>query len=248
MVLSDLDREILKVLHKSAGTFLTPEFIIKDGNNMPNDKVNVEARLELMQDKGLVEIKLEKSLEHYFAARITEKGLELIENPPSVEEGRKTLLSKFYQKWYLDEYGRYTIDELNTITGLPSVMIGKVLNEWRNNLLTCTSYENEEHWSISPEGRIEYENKYGNMTQLNKIENKNLLIKHKFQNVFYQKLVDEINISYHYSLILAPSILLRKLFENLLIDLLREQFKTSKLELYFNIKKKSLSRFFKAYL
>lgn len=51
---------------------------------------------------------------------------------------------------------------------------------------------------------------------------------------FYKILIDEINFQYSYKRPLTLSILIRKLFENLIIDILRKKFGTQRLNLYYN--------------
>lgn len=51
---------------------------------------------------------------------------------------------------------------------------------------------------------------------------------------FYQNLIDEINKAYIFSIPMAFSVLIRKLLENLVIDVLREKYGTSDLTLYYN--------------
>lgn len=57
---------------------------------------------------------------------------------------------------------------------------------------------------------------------------------------FYKKLIEEINLAYKYQLPIALSVLIRKLFENLIIDILRKKYGTSDLVLYYD---KSSRRF-----
>jgi hypothetical protein len=58
---------------------------------------------------------------------------------------------------------------------------------------------------------------------------------------FYRKLIDEINHLYMHKLALSLSVLIRKLLENLLIDILRKRYGTSELSLYYDTSKR---RFF----
>ncbi len=58
---------------------------------------------------------------------------------------------------------------------------------------------------------------------------------------FYRKLIDEINHLYQHGLSLSLSVLIRKLLENLLIDILRKRYGTSELALYYDTSKR---RFF----
>jgi hypothetical protein len=58
---------------------------------------------------------------------------------------------------------------------------------------------------------------------------------------FYRKLIDEINHLYKHGLALSLSVLIRKLLENLLIDILRKRYGTSELALYYDTSKR---RFF----
>ena len=51
---------------------------------------------------------------------------------------------------------------------------------------------------------------------------------------FYKRLVEEINRVYSYGLPMSLSILVRKLFENLIIDILRRKYGTSELALYYD--------------
>lgn len=72
--------------------------------------------------------------------------------------------------------------------------------------------------------------------KLNLVENSNIndsdkIIFYSFTNVFYKKLLEEINRTYHHDCCTATFILIRKLFENFLIDILRKNFKKEK-ELY----------------
>jgi len=60
---------------------------------------------------------------------------------------------------------------------------------------------------------------------------------------FYKKLIDEINQVYAFGLSLSLSVLIRKLFENLIIDVLRRKYGTSELELYYNPSKRRFQDF-----
>lgn len=51
---------------------------------------------------------------------------------------------------------------------------------------------------------------------------------------FYRKLINEINLLYENQLPMSLSILIRKLFENLIIDILRKKYGTAELSLYYN--------------
>jgi len=58
----------------------------------------------------------------------------------------------------------------------------------------------------------------------------------KFTDAYYSGLTLEINRAFYYKLPNATSVLLRKLFENLLVDLLREKFGEKELALYYSVK------------
>lgn len=51
---------------------------------------------------------------------------------------------------------------------------------------------------------------------------------------FYKKLIDEINILYDNDRNIAVCLLLRKLFENILIDILRKKYRNSQINLFYN--------------
>lgn len=51
---------------------------------------------------------------------------------------------------------------------------------------------------------------------------------------FYKRLIDEINHLYREQLVLALSVLIRKLLENLVIDILRKKYGASQLDLYYD--------------
>lgn len=53
-------------------------------------------------------------------------------------------------------------------------------------------------------------------------------------NDFYKKLFDEINRLYAYNFPMSLSVLIRKLLENLIIDILRKKYGTSELSLYYD--------------
>lgn len=63
---------------------------------------------------------------------------------------------------------------------------------------------------------------------------KNLIEISKLPDNFYNKLVEEINSVYREGHAISISILIRKLFENLIIDILRKKYGTKELNLYFN--------------
>jgi len=60
------------------------------------------------------------------------------------------------------------------------------------------------------------------------------LIKHNFKEEFFSKLVIEINRAYGFQLYNSTLILLRKLIENLLIDLLRTKYGMKKIDKFYN--------------
>ena len=61
------------------------------------------------------------------------------------------------------------------------------------------------------------------------------LITIKFIEYYYLDLKEETNRAFYYKLPNATLVLLRKLFENLLVDLLREKFGEKEIELYYSI-------------
>lgn len=61
---------------------------------------------------------------------------------------------------------------------------------------------------------------------------------------FYDELIDEINLTHAYGLHRSTSILLRKLFETLLIELLRIKFGSQRIDLYYNEKKHQFRGFY----
>lgn len=52
-------------------------------------------------------------------------------------------------------------------------------------------------------------------------------------NEFFRKLIHEINVAYSYQLYTSTYVCLRKLFENLVIELLRKKFGTTQVDLYY---------------
>ena len=62
-------------------------------------------------------------------------------------------------------------------------------------------------------------------------------------NIFYYKLISEINCLYERGFVLALWVLIRKLFENLIIDILRKQYGTISLDLYFDVSKRKFQSF-----
>ncbi|SES85365.1 hypothetical protein SAMN04488587_1280 [Methanococcoides vulcani] len=60
---------------------------------------------------------------------------------------------------------------------------------------------------------------------------------------FYKKLIDEINFQYSSKHPMSLSILIRKLFENLIIDILRKKYGTQEMEEYYNIVKRRFHDF-----
>jgi hypothetical protein len=71
------------------------------------------------------------------------------------------------------------------------------------------------------------------------LPNSELLITSKFDDIFYVSLVSEINDVFSIGKYTATMVLVRKLFENLLVDLLRERYISdpSKITLFFNPRK-----------
>lgn len=61
----------------------------------------------------------------------------------------------------------------------------------------------------------------------------NLLIEKEFTDKFYSDLAFQINMAYGYGIHCAVLVLVRKIFENLLIDLLRARYGMKRLELFF---------------
>lgn len=51
-----------------------------------------------------------------------------------------------------------------------------------------------------------------------------LLIKSRFEDYFYSEMIDEINGTFHLGYYIATVILIRKLFENMILDLLKDKF------------------------
>jgi len=69
------------------------------------------------------------------------------------------------------------------------------------------------------------------------IDVENLLSVGSIQDEFYVKLIEEINALYNYKFPTSLYILMRKLLENLLIEILRKKYGTLELELYYNTSK-----------
>ena len=61
------------------------------------------------------------------------------------------------------------------------------------------------------------------------------LVTTKFKDNYYSDLTHEINLAFYYKLPNATLVLLRKFFENLLVDLLQENFGEDELELYYDV-------------
>jgi hypothetical protein len=77
----------------------------------------------------------------------------------------------------------------------------------------------------------------------NKSHPKYLISIQSIPDDFYVKLIDEINILYANGRYISVCILVRKLLENLVIDILRKKFGTAQLELYYNPKKGMFNNF-----
>ncbi|MDF0594236.1 hypothetical protein P0O24_11655 [Methanotrichaceae archaeon M04Ac] len=75
------------------------------------------------------------------------------------------------------------------------------------------------------------------------IDVQNLLSIELIEDEFYKKLIDEINALYNYKFPTSLYILIRKLLENLLIEILRKKYGTREIELYFNIHKNRFNDF-----
>jgi len=60
---------------------------------------------------------------------------------------------------------------------------------------------------------------------------------------FYQKIIDEVNRAYAYRMPIALSITIRKLLENLVIDILREKYGTAHLALYYDTSRRRFHDF-----
>ena len=71
------------------------------------------------------------------------------------------------------------------------------------------------------------------------------LIEQSLAGEFYKDLIQEINLSYSYQLNRSTLVLIRILLQNLLIDLLRTKFGTSRLELFYNKDRGQFYEFFK---
>ena len=70
------------------------------------------------------------------------------------------------------------------------------------------------------------------------INDEEKLISYSFEDRFYAHLLREINKTYFHDCHTASFILIRKLFENFLIDILRNNFKDEKIYIYHQITKK----------
>lgn len=71
------------------------------------------------------------------------------------------------------------------------------------------------------------------------------LIEHTFKDDFFSELIIEINRAYSFRLFNSTLILVRKLLENLLIDLLRKKYGMSKLEKFYNKDRGRFHEFYK---
>ena len=60
---------------------------------------------------------------------------------------------------------------------------------------------------------------------------------------FYEKLIDEINRAYAYQMPMALAITIRKLLENLVIDILRKKYGTAGLTLYYDQSRRRFNDF-----
>ncbi|MGD0159358.1 MAG: hypothetical protein ABSB89_03580 [Candidatus Bathyarchaeia archaeon] len=63
-----------------------------------------------------------------------------------------------------------------------------------------------------------------------------LLVVTKFEEGFYSDLAMETNRAYYYKLPNATLVLLRKIFENLIVDLLQQKFGEEEIDLYYSVK------------
>ena len=95
---------------------------------------------------------------------------------------------------------------------------------WRNDatvMLDISKFDNRILGDVEYNGITDFELKGINGELLNSSE---VLVSTKFTNEFYINLVSEINKAYKIGFFTSAKILLRKLFENLLLDMLREKY------------------------
>lgn len=107
---------------------------------------------------------------------------------------------------------------------------------WRNDatvMLDISKFDNRILSDAEYNGIRDFDLKGTNGELLNSSE---VLISTKFTNEFYINLVIELNTAYKIRLWTSTMVLLRKLFENLLIDLLRERYRNdpNKVSLYYS--------------
>ncbi len=217
MDLDETDVEILLVLNKNPSSTPDAQEIKQIGDNLP-DANAIHGKLLLMSDLGYVE----KVKSDRFRIKAQGRGLLW---------GKEMGWIKILR---LLQVGAFNIEKIEHYLGLPRVEIAQQIG-----------YLAKEGF-IKPKAGAVFELTARGYDQVLKLEKKpiaerkvkteitNELITHEFLDTFYKKLVNEINEAYDYELYVATWVLLRKLFENLLIELLRAQFKTSRLELYYN--------------
>lgn len=76
------------------------------------------------------------------------------------------------------------------------------------------------------------------LSSLSNVAFENLLNVTEIPDDFYKKLIDEVNHLYRHGFVLSLSVLVRKLLENLLIDILRKRYGTSEISLYYDTSKR----------
>ncbi len=85
---------------------------------------------------------------------------------------------------------------------------------------------------VTRNGKIEISPSFSDLPS--KVVLPTVLIDYEFNDIFYKKLVNELNYAFGYGLFRAAMVLYRTLIENLLIDIFRESYAKSDMDLFYN--------------
>jgi hypothetical protein len=140
------------------------------------------------------------------------------------------------QSWHDDDYPTaiskflidvYNNDESTCLFLIKEIISQNTLNEdAKRELNEILKYFSTEESNISD---YTYHFKF--------FESEQLILVPNYPDIFYKKLIEEINFQYITKHSMSLSVLMRKLFENLIIDILRKKYGTQGLQKYYDTSK-----------
>jgi len=146
--------------------------------------------------------------------------------------------------YYLEEYQAENPIKTSDVRGLiegsraavpKSAVTKRIKTLRRDGFLTKVGEDGQSfRYVLTHEGLDKFEELSGDAEEPEKVRDDDFIDTNKVDVEYYSTLIEDINKSYQYDINDACLVLTRKLFENLVIDILRAEYGGPEIELYFN--------------